>query len=42
MKCFNHPDIEAVGVCSSCGKAICANCSMVIDNKVTCKACVEQ
>lgn len=42
MKCFNHPDIEAVGVCSSCGKAICSNCSMVINNKVTCKSCVEQ
>src|ERR1041385_1017831 len=26
MRCFNHQDTEAVGVCVSCGKALCPSC----------------
>lgn len=26
MRCFNHKEIEAVGVCVNCGKALCTSC----------------
>jgi hypothetical protein len=26
MRCFNHNDVEAVAICPSCGKALCASC----------------
>ena len=27
MKCFNHPDREAVATCQSCGKGLCRECA---------------
>jgi len=36
MKCFNHHDQEAVGVCKSCLKGICANCATDIGGGITC------
>ncbi len=42
MKCTNHPETEAIGVCTNCGKAICSICSMEIDHKLMCKSCIEQ
>ena len=26
MKCFNHRDLEAIGVCRNCNKNVCENC----------------
>ena len=26
MKCYNHPDADAVSTCIGCGKALCKNC----------------
>jgi hypothetical protein len=26
MKCFNHNNVDAVGICASCGKALCSSC----------------
>jgi hypothetical protein len=28
MQCFNHQNLAAVGVCHSCGKALCAHCAL--------------
>lgn len=42
MKCFNHQDIDAVGVCTSCGKNICSNCAMEVGGKIICKSCAEK
>ncbi len=39
MKCYNHPDRDAVGVCIKCGKAVCAEDSIVVDGKLYCKDC---
>ncbi len=39
MKCYNHPDRDAVGVCVKCGKAVCVEDSVVIDGKLYCKDC---
>ncbi|MCM1056972.1 MAG: DUF6040 family protein [Firmicutes bacterium] len=27
MKCFNHPDREAVATCQNCGKGLCRECA---------------
>ncbi len=42
MKCYNHPDVEAIGTCTSCGKAICSDCSMDVGGKLVCKPCTEK
>ncbi len=41
MKCYYHPDRDAVGVCSRCGRAVCAEDSVIIDQKLYCKECAE-
>lgn len=28
MNCFYHPEKEGVGVCKTCGRAICADCAV--------------
>jgi len=42
MKCYNHPDKDAVGICSRCGKAVCAEDSVVVDGKLYCKECADR
>jgi hypothetical protein len=37
MKCFNHPDVEAVGICKSCNKGICKECLTEVENGIACK-----
>jgi hypothetical protein len=39
MKCSTHPDVDAVGVCVNCGKAVCPTCSTLIGGKTYCPAC---
>jgi len=39
MKCFMHPEEEAVGVCRTCGKAMCANCSAYSGHSGICPEC---
>ena len=39
MKCYIHRDNEAIGVCSVCFKAICAECSHEKDGKLVCANC---
>ncbi len=38
MKCYKHPKIDAVGVCSECGKGICEKCAVEIGGKLYCKS----
>ncbi len=40
MKCYNHSDIDAVGTCTSCGKAICKDCGVETNGKLICKSCL--
>jgi TM2 domain-containing membrane protein YozV len=42
MKCYVHPDIDAVGTCANCGKSVCSNCAVDFNGKVTCKSCIEK
>lgn len=37
MKCFNHADRDAVGICKSCGKGICHECLVEIPDGIACK-----
>ena len=40
MKCYNHPEIEAIGFCTSCNKAICDECAVDIQGKLLCRECI--
>lgn len=40
MKCYNHPQTEAVDVCANCGKAICESCLVDVAGHTTCKTCL--
>lgn len=42
MKCYVHPDIDAVGTCTNCGKTVCAICATEVNGKIVCKQCVER
>lgn len=33
MKCFKHPNAEAIGSCVSCGKGLCPDCAFVNSQK---------
>ncbi|HEU6446911.1 MAG TPA: hypothetical protein VFV23_00550 [Verrucomicrobiae bacterium] len=37
MKCFYHPQIEAVAICKNCGKGLCFECASDVGNGVACK-----
>ena len=37
MKCYNHHDRDAFGICKACGKALCLECIDIVNGKVTCK-----
>jgi hypothetical protein len=39
MKCATHPDVDAVGVCVNCGRAVCSTCRTVVGGKTSCPAC---
>jgi TM2 domain-containing membrane protein YozV len=41
MKCYAHPDVDAIGTCTNCGKAVCPACSMEVGGKLVCKHCAE-
>jgi len=40
MKCFYHPDKDAVGTCSQCGKAACRECLYDVGGAMLCKDCM--
>ncbi len=37
MKCFNHHDRDAFGVCKACGKGLCLECMKEDDGVILCK-----
>ncbi|MFA5008465.1 MAG: hypothetical protein WC546_04525 [Candidatus Omnitrophota bacterium] len=40
MKCVNHLDRDAVGVCNLCAKSICSECVVNLKGETYCKGCV--
>lgn len=43
MKCFNHPDIDAIGICKNCNKGLCKEYLTEIENGIACTStCIEE
>ena len=42
MKCFNHLDVNAVGLCKSCGRSLCADCYAEVGDSLSCKGKCEE
>lgn len=40
MKCYNHIDTDAVGICKNCGRAVCKSCSSIYGEKLLCSSCL--
>ena len=41
MNCFNHREQPALGICKSCGKALCGDCLVERKNGLACKGSCE-
>ncbi len=37
MKCYLHPNVDAVGVCSECGRGVCGSCATSVKGKLYCR-----
>lgn len=37
MKCTNHPEVEAQGMCAYCGKPFCKDCLVEVKGRMYCK-----
>jgi hypothetical protein len=37
MKCYNHPERDAVVICKACGKAVCHTCGIKTGNGFVCQ-----
>jgi hypothetical protein len=43
MKCFRHPDVDAVALCKQCCKALCAACAVEGQGGISCSGtCAEK
>ena len=40
MNCANHPDVEKVAFCRTCGKPLCANCTRAVHGVIYCESCL--
>ena len=40
MRCYYHPDAEAVAMCANCGKATCEACSADVAGRSICRNCL--
>lgn len=37
MKCYKHQNVDAIGLCKSCHKGVCLDCSVLVDGSVACE-----
>ncbi len=42
MRCYEHRETEAVGVCQSCGRGVCENCQVLRQGQILCTECAER
>ncbi|MDA4132874.1 MAG: DUF2180 family protein, partial [Thaumarchaeota archaeon] len=42
MKCYVHPNVDAVGICSTCSRGVCRSCQVVVDGKGYCRRDAER
>lgn len=38
MRCFNHPETEAIGTCKACNKGLCLECAADLGHGLACKS----
>ena len=41
MRCYNHPDHDALGICRNCGRGLCDGCIALAEEAVACKGACE-
>ncbi|MBN1317786.1 MAG: DUF4870 domain-containing protein [Anaerolineales bacterium] len=41
MKCYYHPEMDAVGTCVVCHKAVCSGCGIEVQGKLVCRECLK-
>src|SRR2546430_9416121 len=37
MKCFYHPDLDAVGICKNCGRGLCPQSLAEVEDGLACR-----
>lgn len=37
MKCYNHPEKDAVGICKNCNKGLCKECAVDVTYGLACR-----
>jgi hypothetical protein len=42
MNCYTHHEKTAVGLCRSCGRALCPDCVVMVENSVSCSGRCEE
>jgi TM2 domain-containing membrane protein YozV len=42
MNCANHPEIEAVAYCRTCGKPLCSSCTRDVKGVIYCENCLAE
>lgn len=42
MKCFQHQNSDAIGICANCGKGCCPNCVISSEPVISCSADCKQ
>ena len=41
MKCSYHKEVDAVGACKNCGRLICNECKVIINDNLFCSLCAD-
>ena len=36
MKCYEHNEVDATGICKHCHKGICRECTVLVDGSLSC------
>jgi hypothetical protein len=42
MRCYYHQEVEAVGICKSCSRGLCADCAVEVGEGLACRDRCEQ
>jgi hypothetical protein len=42
VRCFHHPDAEAIGICKNCQKGLCANSAVDVGDGLACRGCEDR
>ncbi len=42
MKCKNHPQADAIGVCVGCGAGVCEQCRVTLGGRTYCQPCADR